>query len=108
MQRGLRALELSSEVNPAMARRLGRPRTVLDFGCGAGMNGMLAKKRGAHVTGVESDPALAARAGRVLDQVICLDPSDDGAVAQALGARTFDLILIPTRLEQVSAPEALV
>jgi len=39
MQRGLRALELSTEVNPGMARRLGRPRTVLDFGCSAGMNG---------------------------------------------------------------------
>jgi 2-polyprenyl-3-methyl-5-hydroxy-6-metoxy-1,4-benzoquinol methylase len=108
MQRGLRALELSTEVNPGMARRLGRPRSVLDFGCGAGMNGMLAKKRGAHVTGVEPDRALADRASRVLDQVFCLDPSDEAALQHALGQRTFDLVLIPTRLEQVSAPEALV
>jgi SAM-dependent methyltransferase len=108
MHRGRTPLELSSEVNPGMARRIGRPRTVLDLGCGAGMNGMLARKRGARVTGVEPDPALAERAGRVLDQVFCLDPEHEAELARALGAERFDLILIPTRLEQVASPEALV
>lgn len=100
--------ELSSEVNPGMARRLGRPRTVLDLGCGAGMNGMVARRLGARVTGVEADAALAERAGRVLDRVFCLDPNDSVALADALGEERFELILIPTSLEQTADPEAFV
>jgi SAM-dependent methyltransferase len=108
MEKGGTSLELGAEVNPGMASRIGRPRTLLDLGCGAGMNGMLARRRGAQVVGVEPDPMLAERAGRVLDRVFCLDPENEAALANALGDRRFDLILIPTRLEQAAAPAALV
>jgi SAM-dependent methyltransferase len=39
-------------------------RTVLDFGCGAGMASRLFTARGAHVTGVDPDPEQLERAAR--------------------------------------------
>jgi hypothetical protein len=44
----------------------------------------------------------------VLDQVFCLEPENEAALAGALGEQRFDLILIPTRLEQAESPQALV
>lgn len=100
-------LDPSLEVNPALAARIGRPRTVLDLGCGAGLNGMLARSAGARVTGVEANPALAERARHVLDEVIELDFADFEALGRALGERRFDLLLLPTALERVTNPAAL-
>ncbi len=100
--------ELSTEVNPAIAARLGRPRTVLDLGCGAGVNGMVAQRAGARVTGIEHRAGLFERAQLVLSEVLRVDPLDSAAVEQALGERRFDLVLIPTALEQASDPGALV
>jgi len=100
-------LDPCSEVNPALAARLGRPRTVLDLGCGAGTNGMLARSVGASVVGVEPDAELAERARRVLDQVIQLDPSNFEELERALAGRTFDLVLVPSSLERVFDPSPL-
>ncbi|MFZ5895320.1 MAG: methyltransferase domain-containing protein [Myxococcota bacterium] len=100
-------LDPSAEVNPALASRLGRPRTVLDLGCGAGTNGMLARSAGARVVGVEANPELAERARQVLDEVIQLDPLDTEALLRALGERRFDLVLVPTSLERVAEPGRL-
>jgi hypothetical protein len=44
----------------------------------------------------------------VLDEVLKVDPSDHSALEQALGERVFDLVLIPTALEQASDPARLV
>jgi len=101
-------LPLTTEVNPGIARRLGRPRTVLDLGCGAGVNGMLARRHGARVTGVEADPALAERAQVVLNRVIRCAPHDFTSLDAALGSERFDVVLIPYALEQTEEPEALV
>ncbi len=101
-------LELATEVNPGIARRLGRPRHVLDLGCGAGVNGMLARRDGARVTGVEADPELAARASVVLDEVLVCDPLDRGRLEAELGTRRFDVVLLPYALEHAPYPAELV
>jgi precorrin-6B methylase 2 len=80
---------------------------VLDVGCGAAVHGMVARRTGAHVTGLEKDPELAERAKRVLDRVFCLDPSDSVAVAGALGEARFDLILVAGMLERSESPGEL-
>jgi SAM-dependent methyltransferase len=97
----------SGEINAAIASLIGRPRTVLELGAGAGIHGALAKTAGAKVTGVERDPELAARAKSVLDEVVAVDPEDAHALEKALGDRRFDLVLIPDLLEKTSRPEDL-
>ena len=52
------------ETNLALVRALGHPRAVLDVGCGPGQNGAEARRRGAHVTGIESNAAAARVADR--------------------------------------------
>jgi 2-polyprenyl-3-methyl-5-hydroxy-6-metoxy-1,4-benzoquinol methylase len=99
-------LHPSNEIHPAIAALIGRPRSVLEVGCGAGVHGMLARRAGARVTGVEKVPELAARAARLLDEVHALDP-DAGEVEHALGDRRFDLVLIPEFLERAADPEAV-
>ncbi len=98
---------LVEEQNRALVGTFGRPRTVLDVGCGIGLNGAAAKRRGAHVTGVEIAPESAERARAVLDEVLSFDITRDDAVAQGLGKRRFDLILFGDVLEHVSDPLAV-
>lgn len=98
----------ADEINPALSAVIGRPRTVLDVGCGAGVNGMVARRAGADVFGIESEPQLAERAARVLNGVLPVDPEDDDAVRSALGDRRFDLILMPDILERCADPAEMV
>ena len=70
---------LPEEINIGISRAIGRPRTVLDVGCGLGLNGAVAKLVGATVVGIESDVANAARARRLLDEVLELDVLVTGA-----------------------------
>lgn len=99
---------LPEEINIGISRAIGRPRTVLDVGCGLGLNGAVAKLVGATVVGIESDVANAARARRLLDEVLELDVLDFAAIEKALGDRKFDLLLFPEVLERVADPSALV
>lgn len=98
---------LAEEANIALTSALGRPRTVLDVGCGLGLNGAVAKLSGAHVVGIENDARMAERANRLLDRVIELDPRDTEAVEHALGDAKFDLVIFPEILERVDDPGAL-
>ncbi len=100
--------DLSEEINAAIASLIGRPGTVLEVGAGAGVHGMVARMTGAKVTGVERDPALAARAKLALDEVLEVDPDDADALGRALGDRRFDLVLVPDLLEKSSRPADLV
>jgi SAM-dependent methyltransferase len=99
--------EPSDRLNAALTALLGRPRTVLEVGCASGIHGMVARRTGAHVTGIESDTELAARASRALDEVLTLDPEDRARVASVLGTRKFDLVLLPDLLERARDPEGL-
>ncbi len=92
------------EENLALVRAIGRPRTVLDVGCGVGLNGLAARHKGARVTGIEIVEATRARAKERLDEVLSIDITSDEAVRQGLSGRTFDLMLFADVLEHVQDP----
>ena len=94
------------EVNVALAKAIGRPRSVLDVGCGIGLNGAIAKARGAKVTGIEIVPERAERARQLLDEVISADLETDDVVDK-LGDRRFDLMLFGDVLEHTKEPRAV-
>lgn len=99
---------LVEEENRALVAAAGRPRTVLDVGCGIGLNGAAIRRRtGARVTGVEIVPASIARAERVLDEVVAADVTSDASVRAALGDRRFDLLLFADVLEHTADPAAV-
>ena len=93
------------EENRALVEAIGRPRTVLDVGCGIGLNGAAAKRCGSHVTGIERCPESAAQARERLDEVLEIDLSDRAAVERTLANRRFDLMLFGDVLEHTERPE---
>src|SRR5688572_17265240 len=95
------------EPNRALVRAIGRPRRVLDVGCGVGLNGAAAKRKGAHVTGIETARTAVAEAQRRLDEVIVTDIEDAAATRRALDGRRFDLVLLGDVLEHLRQPEAV-
>jgi SAM-dependent methyltransferase len=98
----------TDHLDVALAAAFGRPRTLLDVGCGAGVKSMAARTSGTRVTGLELDRALAERARRVLHEVFVVDPSDEQAVREALGGRRFDLVVMGDLLERAASPDRLV
>ena len=98
---------LVEEVNRALVALVGRPRTVLDVGCGVGLNGAAIKRSGARVTGLEIVPRSIERARAVLDEVISADITSDAALRDALGSRRFDLIVLADVLEHTVEPRAV-
>ncbi|WP_369221949.1 class I SAM-dependent methyltransferase [Streptomyces sp. R39] len=86
------------EVRAAWAARLrawlpARPADVLDLGCGTGSLALLAAEQGHRVTGVDSSPAMVARARAKLagrDAVFLLGD----AAAPPVGERLFDTVLV--------------
>lgn len=91
------------EVNYALAHAVGRPRTVLDVGCGRGQNGEHVRSKGAYVVGLESDPASLAAARARLDEVHSVDIETDDAL-QPIRGRKFDLLVFGDVLEHVREP----
>jgi len=91
------------ETNFELARAIGRPRTVLDVGCGRGLNGQIAHHKGAHVVGIEQWKPSAEAARARLDEVIEADIEHDDS-ARTLGDRRFDLILFGDVLEHTRDP----
>jgi 2-polyprenyl-3-methyl-5-hydroxy-6-metoxy-1,4-benzoquinol methylase len=104
---GTRPKYLVEEQNRALCGSLGRPRKVLDVGCGIGLNGAAAKRAGARVTGIEIVPASIARAREILDEVLSVDIDSDEAIRAALGEQRFDLILFADVLEHTPDPLAV-
>jgi SAM-dependent methyltransferase len=94
------------EVNLALSEAIGRPRTVLDVGCGRGQNGAIARARGARVVGLECFPESAAVARGRLDEVFAVDIEAANASAP-LKDRRFDLILFGDVLEHTRDPLAV-
>jgi SAM-dependent methyltransferase len=95
------------ERNIALSRLIGRPRRVLDVGCGGGSNGRFARGRGAIVSGIEVDAEARARAARCLHEVFDFDIESDEAVARGLEDRRFDLMLFGDVLEHTKDPLAV-
>ncbi|MEP7125942.1 MAG: methyltransferase domain-containing protein [Byssovorax sp.] len=98
---------LVEEQNRALCSLFGRPRTVLDVGCGIGLNGAAAKRTGARVTGIEIVPASIERAKKVLDEVVVADIERAASLRAALGDRRFDLLLLADVLEHTTDPRAV-
>jgi 2-polyprenyl-3-methyl-5-hydroxy-6-metoxy-1,4-benzoquinol methylase len=98
---------LVEEVNRALVSIVGRPRTVLDIGCGVGLNGAAIKRTGARVTGVEIVPRSIERAKKVLDEVVTADIESDASVRAALEGRRFDLLVFADVLEHTVDPRAV-
>jgi 2-polyprenyl-3-methyl-5-hydroxy-6-metoxy-1,4-benzoquinol methylase len=98
---------LVEEQNRALCSLFGRPRTVLDVGCGIGLNGAAAKRTGARVTGIEIVPASIERAKKVLDEVVVADIEREASLRAALGDRRFDLLLLADVLEHTTDPRAV-
>src|SRR6266511_388029 len=96
------------EANVALLSALGRPRTVLDVGCGMGLNGAAAVSAGASVVGIERVGVRADKARRLLGEVIELDPGDFEGVAKRLAGRKFDLVLFADVLEYAGDPAEMV
>jgi 2-polyprenyl-3-methyl-5-hydroxy-6-metoxy-1,4-benzoquinol methylase len=95
------------EPNRALVASLGSPRTVLDVGCGVGLNGAAAKRRGARVTGIEIVAESARRARAVLDEVLEIDITRDEPVQRALDGRKFEVVLLGDVLEHVVDPASV-
>lgn len=95
------------EENRALVEAIGRPRRVLDVGCGVGLNGAVAKRTGASVTGIEIASQTAERARQVLDEVLPIDITSDASVMEGLEGKTFDLMLFGDVLEHVQDPSAV-
>ena len=94
------------EVNLELASAIGRPRSVLDVGCGRGLNGLLAKEKGAHVVGLESwGPSVQVARAR-LDEVFEVDIETDEAT-RVLAGRKFDTLLFGDVLEHTRDPLAV-
>jgi len=107
---------LGDDVHPAYAHPRpevtavvpGSARRILDVGCSIGAMGAALRARGAHVTGVEQDAELAARAREVLDEVVEGDVealARDGALADA---EPFDCVVFADVLEHLRDPWAVV
>ena len=73
---------LVAEENLALVRSLGTPRTVLDVGCGIGLNGAAAKRTGARVTGIETDPGALEEARVHTDRLEALCGPNDNEVVR--------------------------
>jgi 2-polyprenyl-3-methyl-5-hydroxy-6-metoxy-1,4-benzoquinol methylase len=96
------------EENLALVRAIGRPASVLDVGCGVGLNGEAARKKGARVVGIEIAERSIARAKERLDEVLPIDITSDEAVRRGLDGRRFDLLLFADVLEHVADPAGVV
>jgi SAM-dependent methyltransferase len=81
-------------------------RSILDVGCGAGRLGRHLKETlaGRRVTGIEREPAMAAEARSVLDEVLVADLE---TVGQPFPHESFDCIIFADVLEHLVHPEEL-
>jgi 2-polyprenyl-3-methyl-5-hydroxy-6-metoxy-1,4-benzoquinol methylase len=80
-----------------------RPSRILDIGAADGYLGAILKEQGHYLAGVESDPALAHRAGAHYDEFHAVDV--EGLDISSLGQ--FDFILLADVLEHLRDPAAL-
>jgi len=75
--------------------------TVLDVGCGRGRLGLEIETLGFRVTGIDDSPVACETARTRLSEVIELNLMDFAKVAQMLGERRFDWLMMADVLEHL-------
>jgi len=83
---------------------VGRDKTVLDVGCGAGHLARALVERGCTVTGLDVDHAVAEDARSSLKRLVVID-LDEVDLAQELDGETFDSIVFSDVLEHLVDPD---
>src|SRR5579863_632956 len=81
--------------------------TLLDVGCGRGRLGLAIEALGYKVTGLDNSPIACATARERISEVLELDITDYGRVAQRLDGRRFDWLLAADSLEHSADPWAV-
>ncbi len=89
-----------------MLRLVGPDRHVLDVGCATGYLGEALMAQGCRVSGVELDPVAAARAQKVLDEVLVAD-LETADLVEHFGAGSFDVVVLGDVLEHLRDPQRL-
>jgi len=79
--------------------------TVLDVGCGRGRLGLEIETLGFRVTGIDDSSVACETARTRLSEVIELNLMDFAKVAQILGERRFDWLMMADVLEHLPYPE---
>jgi len=79
--------------------------TVLDVGCGRGRLGLEIETLGFRVTGIDDNSVACETARTRLSEVIELNLMDFAKVAQILGERRFDWLMMADVLEHLPYPE---
>jgi 2-polyprenyl-3-methyl-5-hydroxy-6-metoxy-1,4-benzoquinol methylase len=79
-----------------------RPESILDVGCGAGMDFLSLAKRGTEVVGVDSDPAAIAKASARLREVRLLEVGRDPWPSEWQGH--FEVVAFCDSLEHMVDP----
>lgn len=78
--------------------------TVLSIGCGSGETESALIQRGARVTAIPLDSVIAVQAQKLGVELIY---SSEGSVAESVGDRRFDCVIIPNLLHLLRNPAAL-
>ncbi|GIG39603.1 class I SAM-dependent methyltransferase [Cellulomonas phragmiteti] len=86
-----------------LVRLVGPGKRVLDVGCATGYLGEVLKRRGCEVVGVEIDPAAAAQAAEVLDEVLVAD-LEQVDLLDSFERGSFDVVVFGDVLEHLRDP----
>jgi len=102
------APDASEQPDPAsshgmMLEMIGSDKRVLEFGCASGYMSRWLVAAGCRVTGVEVDPAMAAEAREVCDEVVVAD-LDTRRLVDLLPGSAFDVAIYGDVLEHVRDP----
>lgn len=100
--------EAEEQAEPAsshgmMLQMIGSDKRVVEFGCASGYMSRWLAAAGCRVTGVEVDPAMAAQAREVCDEVVVAD-LDTRRLVDLLPGSAFDVAVYGDVLEHVRDP----
>lgn len=96
--------EYFEDENLALLRLAPTGVRILDVGCGSGQTGLRLREKGNVVWGADSAPEVKELCDARLDRFILADVTSPEAMAEALGAERFDVIVFADVLEHLTDP----